>query len=556
MTIDKALAHLLFWTSTAPLVMDCFFSGDATIIPILASPYGTLRSQINAIAMKVFAKPLVNNYGQLYVEVDPQILPSAVRNTLPVIMEITNEDWIGALDIERIPRSRVSMIELSAQPDGVISPLVYSRAPGNIGKSHGEPLPYENYVVADQDECNRIAGCLLAAENNIYEPLEIKLAANNGLIDIAPRMYATISVAVGDTPRGITLSSARLIPRKVELDYDVRGFLLTNVTFEFEAVGVDGVTYYPPTPVEENYGDFKIPNLGAVDFPSTDLGTWFPPTVPPEVDTPCASGESNSFTLTWSPTELFGHLPDKLISRAYFPCKLRSTPGMSSYIDLKGFWLSGAREHYTVYAVKGGERVLTASLVDFTAFFTPVSDLEVDGFELELAEGLGSPVEYLVGDIISSGTVNATDDVGVTIPLVADEYYAIENTGSYYKGHAIGDTPNYPYLDYYNFCIKDSGRSNEPAIGVGGVGWWENRKTIPTTYVFESQLGTIGIQAYDLGFPKGRLIFKALEDVQFLVADAFRSDNSLTLSYLLRSVIVYGRRIKLLPSRLHNVCAV
>ena len=63
--------------------------------------------------------------------------------------------------------------------------------------------------------------------------------------------------------------------------------------------------------------------------------------------------------------------------------------------------------------------------------------------------------------------------------------------------------------------------------------------------------------AFDLGFPYGRLIFEALDDhVLFAAGDiGDYSDNSLTLSYLLRDVTVNGRRILLGGVIVNNVCS-
>ncbi|MFK5283426.1 hypothetical protein ACI3PL_28020, partial [Lacticaseibacillus paracasei] len=62
MTVDKALAHILYWTSTAPQIMDCFFTGDVNRVKVLAQPGGSLLNQLNAIAANtLFAKPLVNS---------------------------------------------------------------------------------------------------------------------------------------------------------------------------------------------------------------------------------------------------------------------------------------------------------------------------------------------------------------------------------------------------------------------------------------------------------------------------------------------------------------
>jgi hypothetical protein len=300
-----------------------------------------------------------------------------------VVMNITEPDWTDTFDLERAATAKTAMIELSAVStyDGTTATPIYARAPGTIGKSHGDINSYDNYVIVDQDECNRIAGCLLAVENNPYEPLEIKLSANNRLLDIAPRMFCTISIAEADTPRGVVITSARIIPRSVSYEWNKdSSVLLTTVTFEFEAIGVDGIEYHPPT-VEDNNLDMGI-GMNGLDFPAMD--SWFPPTVPPTVTTPCNQYVHNSFSLSWSPKTLSGN--GTRISQAYFPCMLRSS---GSYIIIPLLFYGDAATKFAVYGVKDGSRVITGTLTvgsPTIVTFNPISDLQVDGFEMELEE--------------------------------------------------------------------------------------------------------------------------------------------------------------------------
>lgn len=447
MTVDKALAHILYWRSTAALVMDCFFTGDTTRIKIFAEPGGALKDQLDAIANKIFAKPLVNSYGQLFVEVDAQIIADAARDALPVVMDITKPDWISPLEVERVTTPKTAMVELGAVSDydGTTSAPIYSRAPGLSGKAHGQINSYSNYVIVDQDECNRIAGCLLAVENNEYEPLEMNLSANNRLLDIAPRMYCTVSIAEADTTRGIVISGARLIPRKVELEWDKESFsLATVVTFEFEAIGVDGVEYNPPTVTDDNV-DMSI-DMDGVDFPGMD--DWFPPTSPPEVITPCSSFVHNSFTLTWSPNVITGAGP--LISKAYFPCVLRAT---GSYIIIPVVFYADAAAHFAVYGVKDGARVITGTLTvgrPTVVNFTPASNLEVDGFEIEIDELL-------------TGTI--WDQAAGVDPFSGTEAYNLLVTGDYPTAKQLHFKVNQPTHTPYTHQMVSTIVLDTPAVG-------------------------------------------------------------------------------------------
>lgn len=536
MTADKAMAHSLFWMSTAPVVMDCFFSGDTTRQKIFVQSGESLLEQIKSIASKIFAVPLVNNYCQLYVEVDQQIISAAARATLPVVMDITKPDRLGELDIERIPTPRTSLIELSAISayDGAIASPIYSRAPGNTGKRYGEISSYDNFVIIDQAECNRISGCLLAIDNNEYEPLAINLASNNGLLDIAPHMYCMISIAVGDTPRGIVLANVRLIPRKINYEYDKEnGVLSTIAVFVLEVIGVDGVTYVPITigdPVDDLFtGDGGGGDGGDLEIIDTD----FPDIIYPPVDTPCDGTAPNQFSIGWDKSLLDGGDPTKLIARAYFPCRLRSNIYLRSQLAIGMTFYGDAESHFSIYGIKGGARVISASppiSANYTVSFQPTSDLEVDGFEIELEAGLGSPVEYVPMDVVLSGAVAATDSNGVAVACTSGELYGIETIGGPWFNGATNRT--------FTNWLANAG----------------DHYTTGLTYVFSE----ITAESSVPGEPYTRKYFYApASNVgYFRCYDDYFVDNSGSISYILRNAEVRGRRIYLGGITLVNVCAI
>lgn len=544
MTVDKALAHILFWTSTAPSVMDCFFTGDTTRVKILAQPSGSLMDQINAIASdRIFAKPLVNNHGQLYIEVDQQIVPDTERDSLPVVMDITAKDWINPLEIERVPTPRTSMVELGAVSDydGTTSAQIHSRAPGTIGNRYGRVSSYDNYVIVDQDECNRIAGCLLAMENNEYEPLEINFGTNNPLIDIAPRQYCTISVAAEDTARGIVLTDVRLIPRRVRLVYDKENFILSTVVmFEFETgIGIHGgaigIEYIPPVIADDNFPAFEVPDIGDfnVDFPSANLGSWFPPTVPSaSFPASCNQFTVDSFSVTWDKTEVRGEavLTADRIAKVYFPCTIHGgavfpTNYTKTKLVVNGYFGGDSPTHYTVYGVKNGARVIAGTQdATFKAWwtFTSATPLALDGFELELDSGVGSITTYTPLDEIASGSVNSTNETGIAVTAVVDQYYSVESTsGGFWRdvGHIFP----------FSYALD---------LAVGGV-----RLTLLNS---ESAIA-----------PFVRRYFQATATTVYARANdnpAQFADNVGTLGYIVRNARADGRRILISSLSIQNVC--
>ena len=76
-------------------------------------------------------------------------------------MDITDADRIDEQDIERVTVTNTASVEFSGMSafDGTTSPLVYSRAPGIIGKTYGAISSYDNYIVTDQDEAHNLSDC-------------------------------------------------------------------------------------------------------------------------------------------------------------------------------------------------------------------------------------------------------------------------------------------------------------------------------------------------------------------------------------------------------------
>lgn len=548
MTVDKALAHVLFWTSTAMLVMDCYLTDDTSRINIFAQPSGSLLEQLNAIAEKIWANVLTNNLGQIYIEIDPQMADTTVRAALPVVMAITTADREDGLNIERVTSGKSSMIELSAASsyDGSNVSLVFSRAPGNIGGIFGSIDSIDDYVVADQSEANRIAGCLLAVANNEYEPLEITMPANNRLFDICPRMWATISIAAGDTERGIVLSTARLIPRKVVFDYDAdAGSLGTSITFEVEAVGVDGVTYYPPQVVDENMPDYELGDYD-VDFPNGDLGDYFPDYVPSSIGDPgsCSDFGFNVRYASWSRSELRGEASaSDRVAKCYFPCRLHANSGGGvklSKIAYSGATFGDAASNYTLYAFKGGSRVATANA---SGEFDIVAQMDVDGFEIELDSGLGDDAEYVPLDVIDSGTVAGTDSTGdeITGGLTLGNYYCIEASGGPWYWANF-----YPWTEWPNYLFSINNN--------GSVGWDGNWDP-PSVPTFKLNTPATCLYSEVVSGLYGRTYFvKSATDLYFQCADFSYADNLGNLGWVLRNARVDGRRIQLSQAIIENVC--
>lgn len=245
MSVDNALFHLLHWRSTVTKVMDVYLTGDTRLAPEFEAPAGSLWNQIVEMAKKTFAAPCVDPLGRLYVEIDPQMVPEADRTTIPEVMTITTADARTPLDIPRRTIPEAGLLDCSGLgTDGSGKTLTYySLAHGRVYKHFGMPEALDKYFVTDQDDCNQRAGLAMGKKLNPFGRFTLRLAQDNRMIGIAPQQYVLLTVAAGDTVRGVEFDG-RLIPRSVELEYDPEtASLQTILTLEpetFEAIAVTG----------------------------------------------------------------------------------------------------------------------------------------------------------------------------------------------------------------------------------------------------------------------------------------------------------------------------
>jgi len=250
----------------------------------------------------------------------------------------------------------------------------------------------------------------------------------------------------------------------------------------------------------------------------------------------------NFFSIAWSKPLLKGNDPTKLIANAYFPCYIRATPQIQTYIDLHGKWFGDAASNYTVYGVLGGTRVIAGVIVAQSQYgarveFSPLAHTQVDGFEIELNSGLGSSLTGSVTTPLSSGSVVITTTAGTTVGgMTIGNHYAAQNTGGPWYGYPVGH-PLYAPLHYM------SGKNhNGKVLGTIGDGF--------------AGLGTLGLLSYVLSAEQSIVYFVAeAASIDFWTTDPNPSDNTGSLSYILWNAAIIGRQIQLSPATLHNVCA-
>jgi hypothetical protein len=273
LTVDKALWHFCHWRSTIDRVCDVFFTGDTKQAAQIPSAAPDLWSQLKDFAFAtLLALPAFDRYGRLWVQINQQHIPIDERDDIPNVIDLTSADHVQ-VNITRRTMPRYSQVAISgvyyasgqSAPVGAYSPGKTPVAPAEEG-----PREETELVVGDQADTLEWAGLIAGSGEGVIDHASIEIPRNYRWFDIAPHIWVTVTVAAGDTERGVALTEERLIPRRVALPWDDEAGCW-GVTLECEGEGVQ---------------------IGAVEmeFP----GEGEPEPEPPETPTPPAPPENET----------------------------------------------------------------------------------------------------------------------------------------------------------------------------------------------------------------------------------------------------------------------
>jgi len=394
LTVDKGLYHFLHWRTTVTQIMDVYLTDDTKYTGSTESAAGNIWDQILDIAgSQILARAACDHNMLFAVKVPYNLIPSASRAAnSELVIALEDQDYSKQVEItKRAPQvSQVLLSGVAADEFGN-GTAIYSLSPGHVPALLGSLLPFPNVLLSDQDQSNKLAGLVFAHENNPYPEIPLTLTGANRAFDIAPTLYGTIA--------GLDEYTGTIVPISIDLSYEydpgdltrVGGKCIVEVVFESETDESDAI--YIDGDIPDSNGGFvsipslgKLPPLDPLDLPDIPL---FPSSYP-STNTDCGSEYKNFYPLVWSKPYLDGSDSTKLISNAYFPCKVRSNPRTQTFIDFNVQFYGDASTNFTVYAVYGGSRVLTGRLAvgigtyAFRAYFDVVSDTLIDGFEIEL----------------------------------------------------------------------------------------------------------------------------------------------------------------------------
>jgi hypothetical protein len=537
--VDKALWHVAHWRSTITAVIDIILTGDTTLALSLDGGLGSVWDALKNIAKRIGAAPICDRYGRIFIQVDPQLTPVADRDDIPVVMDIPKASWQDSIQLEKRLVKATSIVELSAVScDGTSNTQLWSRAPGNLSGTYGRPEPVDGYIVADQAKANELSGLLLAQKNNPNMVVQLKLAANNRMIDIAPVQYLTQSIANGDTKRGITWSTRRLIPRRIQLVINSKtGSIHPEIEAEMDTSGSeitvppDGVPYIPPVnvvpniPIPPTLPNYPITPPDNTDFPDFNWGNG-PDGGPVILD--CANdwyAPRNEYPISFSQN----HVEAGGSITAALPCTLRDEASYNgpSYLQIGAYWDGDSLAEAVVTATNGGSDVATAVNLAGTIgqfMFNLPGPVAVTGFKIALPSG-GGGVSYTRGAQIASGTRQAIDG-GFYLAiggLTPGSYIAVEGYGTFNAGYGLTGT------------------------------------VITVSFDGVNEVNSLNAEFPYPAYPTYRRAFyqvSASGNIYTRCGDSIFSDNSGSMTFAVFSATATAnRKIRSISASIHNVCA-
>lgn len=267
LNFDRAAHHIITQHSTLDLCCDVVFDTKDYALASVDLTESSLRDQLNnQLYTAVRARVGSSRSGRLYCSSYPQLFPRSER-TQPVVIDATFTDLAVQLDLgaERNEKqtAQIDFAGFNAAADQVF----YSLAPG-AQWSTGTVEKVDGIRVDDQDEANAIAGIWAGYLNADYKQIVAQWRGNYRIFDVFPPEAVKLTLAAGDTNRGIVWTSKKTYPTRVTFDVRPSGLFVTTglekdsggrlgISNNSDIGGDDpsqtdppaGITVAPPSPV-------------------------------------------------------------------------------------------------------------------------------------------------------------------------------------------------------------------------------------------------------------------------------------------------------------------
>lgn len=238
MTVRKVLWGLVHWRSTLTRMTDVILPDNTDKAAQIPAPYGSVWEQIRTIAEStILALTCFDRMGRLFVEIDQQMRPVADRTSIPVVMELQDDDLGEAPEFQRATYTQVGRLDISGvYYNNGKGTALGAIAPGNVQSRFGDPEIIENLILHNQQQTIDLAALIYGWRNNPYREINLDIMQINRFIDICPAQYCQLTISTTDNTRGVALTSIKVIPRRLMYRFNPKtGGLFVSGTFEAES---------------------------------------------------------------------------------------------------------------------------------------------------------------------------------------------------------------------------------------------------------------------------------------------------------------------------------
>ena len=287
MDCRRAIYYYLRWHTTALMTNDFEFRGTDQKIKYFDPDSASIYDIINSFMEDtLIGKFVCDRQGKFWAEVDVKAIDNAT-GTIPTNFVLQKHDWINPITIEERNIQELYYLEMggfafAGMPAGTSTPYL-ACAPGDNLAVEGDSDVYEGLALASQDHLNTLVGNVYAYRNAKYPNIDIELAGNYRVYDIAPQEQIPLTIAATDNNRRIVWTNKHFYPLAMTLGFDGNNEALrSTITLHEVTQGFPGDTIIiPETPPDDgdyiHIPDYNFPDIPVVPIPT---GTIIPPAYP------------------------------------------------------------------------------------------------------------------------------------------------------------------------------------------------------------------------------------------------------------------------------------
>jgi len=284
LTMESALYHYIRWHTTINLCTDVEYNATNFNLQYFDADRASLYDAINSVmASAVVGRALCDRQGKLWFEIDYDAIDNAAT-TIPLALNILNQDWINTQSIQERRVNEFSFIEMGgvywqgAVADA-FTPLL-TAAPGTVPAYRGKSVRLSGLALSGQAQLNTLAGNVYANRNARFPEVGIDIAGNYRNFDIAPQERVTLTLQ-NRTFRQLSWNEKSFAIKRVSYRMNQEQQMMNPSIVVAEIVaGFDADTILvPEVPPDDGFGTEPIilpvfPDWPTIEFPSFTGWEW------------------------------------------------------------------------------------------------------------------------------------------------------------------------------------------------------------------------------------------------------------------------------------------